>query len=154
MTSQLRTARPTSIVSKDGIDGLTGIRNRRGFAASAGVMIDVCRRTDLPVVLLKVELVGFDDVVRANGHRGAEALLRAAAGLLNSASRPGDLIGRTGVAEFSMLLSGGSLVMGEQIRARLIDQAEQLRRSGRSDALRRLELRVSSSYLDLDAPAV
>ncbi len=117
-------------------------------------MTDACRRTNLPIVLVKVELVGFDDQVRANGHRSAEALLRATAGLLTSASRADDLIGRTDVAEFSMLLPGGSLAMGEQIGARLIEQAERLSRSGRSDALRPLELRVSSSFVDLDDPGV
>ena len=152
MTSQLRTSRPTSIVSKDGIDGLTGIRNRRGFMASARAMTDACRRTDLAVVLVKVELVGFDGQVLVNGHGSGEALLRAAAGLLTTASRAGDLIGRTGVAEFSMLLPGGSQAMGDQIGARLVEQAERLSRSGRSEALRPLALRVSSSYLDFDAP--
>ncbi len=151
MTIQLRTTGPASIVSKDGTDGLTGIRNRRGFTASARAMTDACRDTDLPIVLVKVELVGLDDQVRTNGHRSGEALLRAAAGLLTSASRPGDLIGRTDVAEFSMLLPGGSLAMGEQIGARMVEQAQQLSRSGRSNALRVLELRVSSYYLDLDA---
>lgn len=114
-------------------------------------MTDACHRTNLPIVLVKVELVGFDDQVRANGHRSAEALLRATAGLLTSASRADDLIGRTDVAEFSMLLPGGSLAMGEQIGARMVDQAQLLSRSGRSNALRALELRVSSCYLDLDA---
>lgn len=149
MNGLFGTGRDSSIASKDLVDPLTGIRNRRGFLAAAEPLLDACRKTDLPLVLLEIEVAAFADISSEFGPSSAEALLRASAGLINTMCRSGDLVGRTGVAQFSILLPGASIDLAEQVAGRLTRAARRLSETSRNNAMRHgpLALETSTRYV-------
>ncbi len=92
------------------VDGLTGVRNRRGFdellASEWGR--SVREGSALSVILLDVDF--FKRYNDHYGHQAGDACLRTVAGFLRQAvKRPGDLVARYGGEEFACLLPGTSL---------------------------------------------
>jgi diguanylate cyclase (GGDEF)-like protein len=104
------------------VDGLTGVRNRRGFdeqlAAEWGR--SVREGSALSVVLLDVDF--FKRYNDHYGHQAGDACLRAVAACLRQAvKRPADLVARYGGEEFACLLPGtpldGALAFARQLGA-------------------------------------
>jgi diguanylate cyclase (GGDEF)-like protein len=87
-------------------DPLTAVLNQRSFAAEASRHIARLDRDRLPGTLMLAEVDNLDSASEVLGSDGGDQILRRAAVLLQSAVRPGDLVGRTGNAEFAIWLSG------------------------------------------------
>jgi diguanylate cyclase (GGDEF)-like protein/PAS domain S-box-containing protein len=84
-------------------DALTGLANRRAWDEA------VARHdggADAPVAVILCDVDGLKDVNDQLGHAAGDRYLRAAADLLESAVRDGDLVARLGGDEFVLMLPG------------------------------------------------
>jgi len=104
------------------VDGLTGVRNRRGLDEQLAVEWGRAVREGgaLSVILLDVDF--FKRYNDHYGHQAGDACLRAVAAFLRQAvKRPGDLVARYGGEEFACLLPGtpldGALAFARQLGA-------------------------------------
>ena len=86
-------------------DGLTGLYNHRYFYERLGQEIARARRYDTPVSLLMVDIDDFKAFNDTHGHVAGDEVLRAVAGILNSALRRDiDIAARYGGEEFAVIL--------------------------------------------------
>jgi diguanylate cyclase (GGDEF)-like protein len=85
-------------------DPLTGCLNRLGFAERFGEEIASARRHAASVGLIVLDLDGFKAVNDTLGHAAGDDLLRWVAATLSSLSRGGDVTGRLGGDEFTVML--------------------------------------------------
>ena len=120
-----------------GTDPLTGLANRRVWndeveAAVAGPMAS-------PAVVVSSDLDGLKAANDRFGHAAGDALIRAAANLLRSCVRDGDLVARVGGDEFAILLRDADRRTAEQICVR-IRRAERLWATGEHRLAPRLSL--------------
>lgn len=102
-------------------DALTGLLNRRAF----GLRLDTERvrqqRHPGPMALLAVDLDHFKAVNDRWGHAAGDAVLVAAAQVLDGAARRLDATARMGGEEFALLLPGTDLAGANQLAERLLD---------------------------------
>ena len=102
-------------------DALTGIANRRGFASFEARMRRMCRRDELPLSIVMVDIDYFKPFNDSLGHaRGDECLKAVAAALADCGQRPLDLVARFGGEEFVAVLAAtpldSALIVGERMR--------------------------------------
>ena len=88
-------------------DELTGLKNRRGFLATAEPRLALAKRTRAEVSLVFVDLNGMKGINDRFGHAEGDQALRKTASLLTRAIRESDIPARLGGDEFVMLLWGG-----------------------------------------------
>lgn len=86
------------------VDDLTGLSNRRGFAAAAAQALEICRRHELPATLLYFDLSRFKEINDTYGHAEGDRALKKFAMTLRDECRDSDLIGRLGGDEFVVLM--------------------------------------------------
>jgi diguanylate cyclase (GGDEF)-like protein len=103
------------------VDALTGIANRRAFYEGGEPLLRCTLAKNRPVALLGFDLDQFKSVNDTFGHGAGDRVLRAFCDTVVSLLRPGDLFGRIGGEEFSLLLpdTDGATAMetAERIRA-------------------------------------
>ncbi|MBP1628618.1 MAG: diguanylate cyclase protein [Holophagaceae bacterium] len=90
-------------------DALTGIQNRRATLLRLEEELERHRRSGAPVCCTLLDLDHFKQVNDQLGHLAGDQVLRDAAGLLRSASRTYDMVGRYGGEEFILVLPGTTL---------------------------------------------
>jgi diguanylate cyclase (GGDEF)-like protein len=100
-------------------DGLTGLRNTRGFYELAATEIARSNRYRRPLTLAYVDLDNFKEVNDRYGHARGDEVLVVAARALRRASRSTDVVGRLGGDEFAVLLSETGLAAGDSAVRRL-----------------------------------
>jgi len=112
--------REARAVQDAGVDPKTGLANARGWRPGAQRAVSLagpCR----PTALLMIDLDGLKQLNSRLGHVGADAVIAAAAGVLRTTTRPGDILGRWGGDEFVALLpntdAGEAIRVAERIRA-------------------------------------
>ena len=87
-------------------DSLSGLANRAAFRSRLGATLARPQRRSGDQAVLFVDLDDFKDVNDTLGHAAGDDLLRAVAGRLLEAVRPGDMVARLGGDEFALLLDG------------------------------------------------
>ncbi len=97
-------------------DPLTGLLNRVEFE---GCLADRLARSPERVALLFCDLDGFKAVNDTHGHGVGDELLVDIAQLLESRTRPGDLVGRLGGDEFAVLVDGASAPDSDALACRI-----------------------------------
>ncbi len=116
-------------------DRLTGLTTRRRFLEKIEEEVSRARRIRLPLGLIKASIDGYADLVRKTGPAQVDSILRALAVLFQKSVRVTDLVARTDVAEFSILLP----------------HADQFGASGKAERLRRTIEAMHFPILD-DSP--
>ncbi|MGQ0443250.1 MAG: GGDEF domain-containing protein [Methylophilaceae bacterium] len=103
------------------IDGLTNILNRRGLEDAAGKMQGICKRINLSMAILLIDIDHFKKVNDRFGHLYGDEVLRHLAITISKILRTGDVLGRYGGEEFCVFLPNtteqDALGLAERIRA-------------------------------------
>jgi len=102
-------------------DELTGLKNRRTFFTSAGILLDRLKRFNTPASLFIVDLDHFKAINDAHGHAVGDEALCHATNQFKRAIRRNDLLARVGGEEFAVLLPDtdewGAVMVAERVRA-------------------------------------
>ena len=119
-----------SLESMATIDGLTGILNRRGLEDSALKMQGICKRINLNMAVLLIDVDHFKKVNDQYGHLFGDDVLRALTTTISSILRSGDVLGRYGGEEFCVFLPNtnehDASRLSERIRAGVEAQLKQV----------------------------
>jgi diguanylate cyclase len=103
------------------IDGLTGVLNRRGLEDAAIKMQDICKRINLSMAILLIDIDHFKKVNDVHGHLVGDDVLRHLAKVIGDILRSSDVLGRYGGEEFCAFLPNtterDALGLAERIRA-------------------------------------
>ncbi|HEX5909611.1 MAG TPA: diguanylate cyclase [Thermoleophilaceae bacterium] len=100
-------------------DPLTGLLNRRGFAAASEAAFSALERHGRPVTLVVLDLDLFKAYNDTRGHQAGDELLCWVAGRLEGEMRPSDAVARLGGDEFAVLLPDTGQAVAERVIARL-----------------------------------
>jgi diguanylate cyclase (GGDEF)-like protein len=111
-------------------DPLTGLVNRRGFGRELRRHVSRLARYGAKGALLMVDLDNFKAYNDAHGHAGGDALLQLVAGSLGARLRAGDVLGRIGGDEFSVLLPEATPDQAEIVAAALVQAVRELDQDG------------------------
>ena len=84
-------------------DPLTGIGNRRAFAAEGDHILTRARRSGYPVVIGIADIDHFKKINDEHGHPVGDTVLRAVAQRMTEAARASDFVARIGGEEFGLL---------------------------------------------------
>ena len=100
-------------------DVLTELPNRRGFTERVGLLLAAGRRSERTMTLAYIDLDHFKTVNDEYGHATGDAALRAAANVLRTGTRLGDVVGRLGGDEFAVLLPDTTMTQAREVLERL-----------------------------------
>ena len=101
-------------------DVLTGLRNRRGFLAALGEVLDDNRVHYQPHVLAMIDLDRFKAVNDSAGQQGGDLLLQDVARIMQQQVRSSDIVARLGGDEFAILLCHCELEVAERMLRELL----------------------------------
>jgi len=103
------------------IDGLTNILNRRGLEDAALKMQDMCKRINLSMTIILIDIDHFKKVNDQYGHLTGDDVLRHIAKVVAGILRSSDVFGRYGGEEFCAFLpnttESDAIGLAERIRA-------------------------------------
>ncbi len=103
------------------IDSLTNVLNRRGLEEAALKMRDICKRINLSMGVLLIDIDHFKKVNDQYGHLIGDDVLRHLAKVISGILRSSDVMGRYGGEEFCVFLpnttESDALGLAERIRA-------------------------------------
>lgn len=85
-------------------DALTGLNNRRAFFEKAGTLLDYCRKENLPISVIMLDIDFFKKINDEHGHAIGDKALQHVAHLLQGNLRASDVSCRFGGEEFAMML--------------------------------------------------
>lgn len=109
-----------TLSAQNGLDELTGIRNRRGFLDIIGKFGSLARRNRFSIGIMMADIDHFKNVNDTHGHVKGDGVLRKVAQVIQSSLRPSDVVGRYGGEEFVIYMSQidphAAFQVGEKIR--------------------------------------
>lgn len=118
-----RSASHAQLVRASRADSKTGLLTAAAWQAEAAIQADRARQAGGSVAVAMVDIDHFKAVNDTHGHLAGDGVLVAVAQVLTASLRAGDLAGRFGGEEFSLLLARAGLqdarVIAERLRARL-----------------------------------
>lgn len=106
-------------------DSLTGLPNRCYLDEKLAVCAEKCRREDVPLGALHIDLDRFKQINDALGHAAGDAVLRHVAAILLRGVTAADFVARVGGDEFVVLCAGREVVELGTVACRLIAELEQ-----------------------------
>jgi diguanylate cyclase (GGDEF)-like protein len=109
-------------VSREYIDDLTGLFNRRYFVEQIKIKLHECETTKAALSVILIDLDHFKNVNDTYGHRRGDLLLKEFAIFLKNALRDYDIVFRYGGDEFICLLPQSDYRQSRRIGQRLIEQ--------------------------------
>lgn len=102
-------------------DAMTGACNRRYLGSLIEGEIEVARRHARPFSVIFIDIDHFKDINDTHGHATGDEVLKGVVGIVSSALRAGDRLGRWGGEEFLVFLPGtgldGARALAERLRA-------------------------------------
>lgn len=117
-------------------DSLTGLINRREFEDRLSTLLDnVKAGTDLPAVLLYVDLDQFKVVNDTCGHAAGDLLLRQLAEVVQARVRVHDVLARLGGDEFAVLLENCAVERASEVADQLREAISEFRFNWRDGAM-------------------
>ncbi len=90
------------------IDSLTSVINRRGLEDAALKMQGICKRINLSMAVLVIDMDHFKKVNDKHGHLFGDDVLRSLTKVIADVLRSGDVLGRYGGEEFCVFLPNTS----------------------------------------------
>ncbi len=100
-------------------DTLTGLHNRRAMEEHGPLELKRAQRAGTPVSVILVDVDHFKTINDRYGHETGDAVLRAMAGVLRSALRETDALGRWGGEEFIVVLNDTGVHTAGEIAERM-----------------------------------
>lgn len=100
-------------------DTLTRLFNRGTLFERAGQLVAQSHQRQQPVAVIQLDLDHFKNINDTWGHQAGDRVLAHVAGLIGSTLRDGDIAGRVGGEEFSILLPATTLAEGVQMAERI-----------------------------------
>ena len=108
------------------VDALTGLPNRRRFDEQLDLEWRACKRAQVPLGVLMIDVDHFKGYNDYYGHQGGDGALRTVARVLGeSLRRPRDFVARYGGEEFSCLLPESDLAATMRTAEYLRKQVEE-----------------------------
>jgi diguanylate cyclase (GGDEF)-like protein len=107
-------------------DELTGLGNRRSFAASLEYSLEYAARYGGPLSLMLLDLDGMKKVNDQLGHPAGDAALRRVAEVLRASTRTVDHAARLGGDEFGIVMPATRVADAAQVAERIRDRIEGL----------------------------
>jgi diguanylate cyclase (GGDEF)-like protein len=108
------------LVSRARIDAKTGLLNAAAWDREATAKLTHALRAGTPLAVALIDIDYFKTVNDENGHLAGDQVLHAICRRLEQGLRPGDLLGRFGGEEFSLLLldtpAGDAYRIAERLR--------------------------------------
>jgi len=86
-------------------DMLTGLNSRRAFTDLANNQIEYCKRHELQVSAIIIDVDHFKRINDSRGHAAGDSALQNLAEIMQNTTRAEDIIGRIGGEEFAVLLT-------------------------------------------------
>ena len=111
------------------LDPLTGVLNRRGFMSEANKILALCKRHNIPLSALFIDIDDFKKINDIYGHAFGDAVLKELAVFISKNLRKSDIIGRYGGEEFVILLPKtdlrGAFKVADSLRSKIITYFEE-----------------------------
>jgi diguanylate cyclase (GGDEF)-like protein len=104
------------------VDELTKIPNRRGFMLLAQHSLNLCRRQNIPAVLVFMDLDKFKTINDRFGHREGDLALSAFAEQMRTVCRESDTLARLGGDEFAAFLTNTNEELAVNVVARFTQE--------------------------------
>ncbi len=114
-----RDAQIAILAAQSETDPLTGLPNRRGFAARSDAALIEARRQGEPCAVVALDLDRFKAINDGHGHAAGDVVLRGVGAAIRASVRGGDVSGRLGGEEFALLLPGDSIADAVSVAERL-----------------------------------